>query len=138
MEYRRDAASKQHLSVLVITTKVHQSFSEQSFSMSVLGDAAKEISRKLREQDSLYLLAYGHFGVILPGVDGLTAQRICTRLVEGLTDAAGVNNRFSFKVNAITYPEQASSARDLELAVTNLVPVNSLDQTITRQALVSQ
>ena len=138
MEYRRDAAVKQNLSVLVITTKVHQALSEPSQSMSFLGDAAKAISRKLREQDSLYLLAYGHLGVILPGLDRLAAQRISARLVEGLTDALGVNNRFSFKVDAISYPEQASSARDLELAVTDLLPENGLNQTMTREALTSR
>lgn len=138
MEYRRDAAAKQNLSVVVITTKVHEAFSEPTLSMSVLGDAAKVISRRLREQDSLYLLAYGHFGVILPGLDRLAAQRISASIVEGLTDAAGVNNRFGFQVETISYPEQASSARDLEQTVTELLPENSLNQTITREALTSR
>jgi GGDEF domain-containing protein len=138
MEYRRDAAAKQNLSVLVIKTRVHGAPSEPSSSTSVLGDAAKAISRKLREQDSVYLLAYGHFGIILPGVDRLAAQRVSDRLVEGLTDAAGVNNRFSFKVAAISYPEQASSAHDLELAVTDLLPEGGLNQTMTIQALTTR
>jgi GGDEF domain-containing protein len=138
MEYRRDAVAKQNLSVLVIATKVHQAISEPSFRMSVLGDAAKAISRKLREQDSIYHLAYGQFGVILPGVDRLSAERVSARLVEGLTDAAGVNNRFSFKVGAISYPEQVSSARDLELAVADLLPEDSLDQTMRRVAITSR
>jgi GGDEF domain-containing protein len=138
MEYRRDAAAKQNLSVLVITTKVQKALSEPNLSMSVLGDAAKAISRKLREQDSIYLLAEGHFGVILPGVDTLTAQKVSARLVEGLTDAAGVNNRFSFKVGAVSYPEQASTARDLELAVSDLLPEESLNQVITREAVSSR
>jgi GGDEF domain-containing protein len=126
MEFRRAAAGKQNLSVLVITTKVHEAFSDANSSMSILGDAAKAISRKLREEDSIYILARGHFGVILPGVDALVAKRVSTRLVEGLTDAAGANNRFSFAVHGITYPEQASSARDMELAVTGLLPEDSL------------
>jgi GGDEF domain-containing protein len=138
MEYRRDAAVKQNLSVLVVTTKVNQRLSDESLSMSVLGDAAKAISRKLREQDTIYLLAHGHFGVILPGVDGKTAERVSARLAEGLTDAAGVNNRFSFKVNAISYPEQVSSAHDLELAVTDLLPDSSLNQSITKVALLAR
>lgn len=138
MEYRRHAATKHNLSVLVVATKVYQGLSEPSFSLSVLGDAAKAITRKLREQDSIYLLAYGHFGVILPGADTLAAQRVSARLVEGLTDAAGVNNRFSFTVRAISYPEQTSSERDLELAVTDLLPEGSLEQTMTREALQSR
>jgi GGDEF domain-containing protein len=130
MEYRRDATAKKNLSVFVITTEVHESISESSLRMSVLGDAAKAISRKLREQDSIYLLAAAHFGVILPGVDRLGAQRVSARLAEGLTDAAGANNRFSFKVESISYPEQASSGHDLELAVTQLLPAGSLDKGI--------
>src|SRR5882757_6057197 len=129
MEYRRGAAAKRNLSVVVVTIKVHQSFSDPTLSMAVLGDAAKAISRKLREEDSIYILAHGQFGVILPGVDTVAAKRVSARLLEGLTDAAGVNNRFSFKVAAISYPEQASSARDLELAVADLLPQDSLDQT---------
>jgi len=134
MEYKRAAAGKQNLAALVVTTRVHESLSDGSLSMSVLGDAAKAISRKLREEDSIYILAHGQFGVILPGVDTVAAKRVSARLLEGLTDAAGVNNRFSFKVAAISYPEQASSARDLELAVADLLPQDSLDQT-TREAL---
>jgi hypothetical protein len=130
MEYRRNAATKQSLSVLVITTKVHRSHSEPSLSMSVLGDAAKAISRKLRDEDSLCLLAYGQFGVILPGLDGPASQLVSARLVEGLTDAAGASNRFSFKVASISYPEQVSSAHDLELAIADLLPEESLSQTM--------
>ena len=137
MEYRRDAAAKQNLSVLIVTTSIHSAFAEMSLNMSVLGDAAKAISRKLRGQDSLYLLTYGTFGVILPGADRLAAQRVSARLAEGLTDVAGVNNRFSFKVNTISYPEQASSAHDLELAVRDLLPENGLNQTVTSDASIA-
>jgi len=138
MEYRREAAVKQNLSVLVISVRVHETSSEPNLSMAFLGDAAKAISRKLRGQDSVYLMAYGYFGVILPGLDSLAAQRISARLAEGLTDAAGVNNRFSFKVNSVSYPEQASSAHDLELAVTDLLPESGLNQTLPREVLSSK
>jgi GGDEF domain-containing protein len=138
MEYRRAAAGKQNLSILVISTKVHEAISEPNLSLSVLGDAAKAISRKLREEDSIYILTSGHFGVILPGVDAHAAQRVSARLVEGLTDAAGASNRFSFQVKAISYPEQTSSAQDLELAVTGLLPGESPNQTVTREALASR
>ena len=137
MEYRRAAAGKQNLSVLVITTKVHEALSEASASVSVFGDAAKAISRKLRELDSIYILARGHFGVILPGVDAPAAKRVSARLVEGLNDAAGASNRFSFTVHGITYPEQASSAHDLELAVTGLLPEDSLNEALSKEVLTS-
>ena len=138
MEYRRAAAGKQNLSVLVITTKVHEALSEASASMSVFGDAVKAISRKLREEDSIYILARGHFGVILPGVDATIAKRVSARLVEGLSDAAGASSRFSFTVHEITYPEQASSAHDLELAVTGLLPEDSLNDAMAKEVLTSK
>lgn len=137
MEYRRDAVSKESMTVLVITTKVHPAVSEPSQGLAVLGDAAKAISRRLREQDSIYLLAPGQFGVILPGVDTLSAQRVTSRIIEGLTDAAGVNTRFSFQVGAISYPEQAASARDMELAVVDLLPADVLEKAMTREALTA-
>jgi len=138
MEYRRAAAGKQNLSVLVITTKVHDVLSEPTLSMSILGDAAKAISRKLREEDSIYILTRGHFGVILPGVDVTAVKRVSARLVEGLTDAAGASNRFSFTVHGITYPEEASSAHDLELAVTGLLPEDSVTQTTKKEVLTTK
>jgi len=138
IEYRRAAAGKQNLTVLVITTRVHGALSGASLSRPVLGIAAKAISRKLREEDSIYILAHGHFGIILPGVDALAARRISARLLEGLTDAAGASNRFSFQVDSISYPEQTSSAPDLELAITQLLPNNSLNETITRNVLTSR
>jgi len=138
MEFRRAAAGKQNLTVLVITTKVLEALSDVNASTSVFGDAAKAITRKLREEDSIYILARGHFGVILPGLDAPTAKRVSARLVEGLTDAAGANNRFSFAVHGITYPEQASSAHDLELAVTGLLPEDSLNAGVAKEVLAAK
>ena len=138
MEHRRAVAGKRNLSVLVITTKLHEGLYESGLTTSVYGDAAKAISRKLREEDSIYILTRGQFGVILPGVDVAGTKSVSARLVEGLTDAAGASNRFSFDVHGITYPEQASSAHDLELAVTGLLPENSLVDDMARDALVSK
>jgi GGDEF domain-containing protein len=137
MEYRREFTTKQNLSVLVIMIKVSEASSESSLNLSVLGDAAKAISRKLRAQDSIDLLASSHFGIILPGLDAAAARRISLRLAEGLTDAAGANSRFSFKVDAISYPEQVSSAHDLELAIKNLIPEDNLNHA-ARVALASK
>lgn len=122
MEFRRAVAADLKLSVLVVKIKLHAAFCEPALGMSALGDAAKAISRKLREQDSVYLLRPGYFGVILPGVEKLAAERVSARVAEGLFDAAGAIDRFSFKIDAINYPEQIASAHDLELAVCDLLP----------------
>lgn len=122
MEFRRAAVADLKLSVLVANIKLHAAFAESSLGMSALGDAAKALSRKLREQDSIYILRPGFFGVILPGVGQTGIQRVCARLTEGLSDAAGASDRFSFKIDSISYPEQTSSAHDLELAVSGWLP----------------
>ena len=127
-ESQRAAACKQNLTVLVVTTQVQGAFSEPSLSRPILGDVAKAISRKLREQDSIYMLTYGSFGVILPGVNTLAAQRVSDRVAEGLTDATGASNRFSFRIAAISFPEQISSAHDFELAVNGLLSENGLNE----------
>ena len=126
MEYRRAVSAKYNLSVLVVAIQVHAGLAESNEAASALGDAAKAIYSKLREQDSIYVFAAGYFGAILPGVDVSIAQQICARVSVGLTDAAGAANRFTFKIDAFSYPEQASSARDLELAVSGLLPEFSL------------
>ena len=122
MEFRRAVAAELKLSVLVISIKLHAAFSEPSLGMSALGDAAKAVSRKLREQDSIFILRSTFFGVILPGVGQTAVQRVTAKIADGLSDAAGVNDRFSFKIDAISYPEQTSSAHDLELVVSGWLP----------------
>src|ERR1700722_2515512 len=122
MEFRRAAAADLKLNVLVIGVKLSSDFTDPGMGLAMLGDAAKAASRKLREEDSLYLLRPSFFGVILPGVGLESAARVSDRLSEGLSDAAGASERFTFKIERITYPEQTSSAHDLELVVSGWLP----------------
>jgi GGDEF domain-containing protein len=126
MEYKRAVSAKYNLSVLVVAIHLHAALVESTDVASAFEDAAKAIYVKLREQDSIYAFAAGYFGAILPGVDASIAQEIRARVTEGLTDTAGAANRFTFKIDAFSYPEQASSAHDLELAVSGLLPEFSL------------
>ena len=125
MEFRRAATANLNLSVLVIAIKLRSGFSEPYLALSILGDAAKAISRRLRDHDSIYNLRQGYIGVILPGANHSAGRRVSARLVQGLVDVAGANDRFSFDVNSISYPEQTSSAHDLELAVCGFLPEDS-------------
>jgi GGDEF domain-containing protein len=136
MEFRRATAAELKLSVLVTAIRLSATFTEPSLAMSALGDAAKALSRKLREQDSIYILRPGFFGVILPGVGQAGIQKVCARLAEGLSDAAGVSGRFSFKIDSISYPEQTSSAHDLELAVTGWLPETDSKENSVKDAQV--
>lgn len=135
MEFRRALVADLKLSVLVVAINLTPGTAEAGHGTAALGDAAKTISRKLREQDSIYILSPGFFGVILPDVDQKTAQRVSTRLSEGLSDAAGASNRYTFKINSISYPEQTSSAHDLELVVCGWLPTDDAKKSSRSEAL---
>jgi GGDEF domain-containing protein len=122
MEYRRAATSGQELSLLVVTRRLQENLSFPAIKNCLLGDAAKAILRKLRKQDSFYLLQPDCFGLILPGTEMSTAERISSRFADGLTDAAGVHKRFTFELAIINYPRQASCAQELERTVCSLLP----------------
>src|SRR5437016_9239010 len=66
MEYRRAAAAGQILSVLVVTVLLPDEVCSTPVAISLLSDAAKAISRKLRGEDSIYVLRTHCFGTILP------------------------------------------------------------------------
>jgi GGDEF domain-containing protein len=122
MEFRRAAAADLKLTVMVIAIKLQGAFSEPGLDLSALGDAARAVLRKLREQDSIFIVSAAHFGVILPGLGQAAIPRVSAKIAEGLCDAAGANERFTFKIDTISYPEQTSSAQDMELAVNGCLP----------------
>jgi GGDEF domain-containing protein len=124
MEFRRMATTTEKLSIVVIKLQFPPDHSSPSETASALGDAAKVIGRKLREQDSVYILAPACFGAVLPGMDLSTAERVCARLSEGLADAAGAIHRFQFELKVVNYPAHASSAHELQHAVSGLALVD--------------
>lgn len=124
MEYRRTTATGQQLSLLVVTFQFPANASSSTGQASILGDAAKAISRKLREQDSIYVLGPACLGAILPGLETSAARVLASRIGEGLIDAAGLSARFSYKMDIINYPQNASSAHQLYEAVSALIPAD--------------
>jgi len=123
MEFRRTVATLHNLSVLVVSVKLpaNATFSEGK-GIGLLGDAAKVLSRKLRRQDSVYILAPACFGIVLPNVDMAAAKKVSHLIAEGLTDAAGAGNRFPYEISVVNYPVHASGASELLQAVQNLMP----------------
>ena len=135
MEYRRAAAADQVLSVLVITVILPEEVCSTPVAISLLSDAAKAISRKLRGQDSLYALRPHCFGTILPAVSRSVAERISNRVAEGLSDAAGATNRLTYKINIVNWPANAASAHDLQEAVFTLLPSDNSMRSMAEETL---
>ena len=124
MEFRRATAAAQALTVMVIVITLPEDIASTPFAISLLSDAATAISRKLRQQDSIYSLRENCLGTILPTVTRAVAEKVAGRVSEGLSDAAGANNRFSFSIKIVSYPADASSAHELQEAVLAIVPAD--------------
>jgi hypothetical protein len=50
------------------------------------------------------------------------------RLLEGLHDAAGTSNRFSFAVSVFNFPEHVASAREMEESIQGLLPREAIKE----------
>jgi hypothetical protein len=135
MEYRRTAAADQALSVLVITIILPEEASSAPVVISLLSDAAKAISRKLRGHDSLYVLRPHCFGTILPTVSRVVAEGVSSRVSEGLSDAAGAASRFSYKIHVVSAPVNAASAHELQEAVLAVLPADNSMRSMAEETL---
>ncbi len=123
MEYRRAVTMNRPLTTLVASLKPSRDLLNSPVEVSAaFGDAAKAMVRKLRTEDSIYLLGPGGFCMVLPGVEASSAYRVANRLTEGLHDAAGASLRFTFEIRVINYPDHASTAMEIERGVRALVP----------------
>jgi GGDEF domain-containing protein len=117
MEIRRATSTQQPLSLLITCLKPSRELTDEGEIAAAFGDAAKAMIRRLRREDSIYLLAPGVFGILLPGAPSNVAFRVADRLGEGLHDASGASDRFSFEVRVVNYPEHTATAWDMEQAV---------------------
>jgi hypothetical protein len=79
----------------------------------------------LRAEDSIFLLAAGVFGIVLPEVAARGAYKVRDRLMEGLHDAAGASNRFSFSVSVVNFPEHVATSREMERAIQYPLPLDA-------------
>jgi len=125
MEFRRSANCGEPLSVVVILLKPAAGIDDPADITSTLGDAVMAISRKIRSDDSLYNFLGGAFGIILHGKCMQDARLVAARISDGLNDAAGAAKRFTFEVKVLNYPQNVSSAYELEEAVGLLLPEES-------------
>lgn len=126
MEFRRAVSLHQSLSLLVVHLKFTSDLEGRPESSTAIGDAAKAMVRKLRGEDSMYLFSHAVFGILLPGVRGVDAHRVADRLADGLQDASGAGNRFSFELRVVNYPEHVASAREMEQTARTAAKVQEL------------
>jgi GGDEF domain-containing protein len=122
MEHRRAATIQQPLSLLAVQLKPSSALVGTGEVEIAFGDAAKTLMGKLRGEDSLFLLAPGIFAVVLPGINAIEAYSVRDHMMDGLHDAAGVSYRFSFGVSVVSFPEHATTAREMEEYVQCLLP----------------
>ncbi len=113
MEFRRATIAHQPLSLIVVSLASGNVPDADSLA-SAYGDAAKSILRRMRKEDSIYLLRAGVFGVLVPSACAVDAGAVGERLAEGLNEVAGRDHRFSFDLKVINYPDDASSAREIQ------------------------
>ena len=135
MEYRRASSTKQPLSLLAVELKASRIFTESGEIETAFGDAAKTLLGKLRSEDSLFMVAPGIFGIILPAVNAHDAYISRDRLIDGLNDAAGTSHRFSFGVHLINFPDHVSTAREMEESIRDLLP-HGVSEGLTLKPLI--
>lgn len=121
MDFRRSAQINEPLSLVLVQVKPSKMFAQGPQAQVALGDAAKVLSRKLRAEDSLYRLSTEVFGIVLPGTDSQTARQAATRLSEGLADASGAIDRFTTDIQIVNYPEEVSSASEMERRAASMI-----------------
>jgi hypothetical protein len=134
MEFRRTSATNGTLSVLVVALTLPANSSNTAHATSLLCDAAKVVSRKLREQDAMYILGPTCIGAVLGGADVQVAQGLSARIGEGLNSlAAGSGPSATIKI--VNYPADASSAHELQQAVRALIPSDDSMRAIAEEVL---
>ena len=121
MEFRRASSADQSLSVIVVALTPGESV-EAEYLVTAYGDAAKSILRRMRREDSLYYFRPGVFGVLVPRAGAGDASLIGNRLTQDLGGISGRDRRFSYQLKVINYPEDASSAREIQNAAANAFP----------------
>jgi GGDEF domain-containing protein len=114
MGFRRAAQTGEPLSLVLVRLKPSPMFDSPAEVSVALGDAAKVLVRRLRTDDSLFHLSSGTFAMVLPNTCGAEMNQVASRIAEGLADASGASNRFAFDMEVVNYPEQASSAYEME------------------------
>ena len=120
MEFRRALTMEKTMSLVVAKASAGSRVATND-QKAACSDAAKAMAKRLRPTDSIYHLAEGLFGIVLPETDTLNSKRIAVRLQESLQDVRAKYG-LSFDLSAYNYPEHVKSAHELEDIVKSLLP----------------
>jgi len=120
MEFRRALTMEKTMSLVLAKASAGSQVSAGN-QKAAFSEAAKAMAKRLRPTDSIYLLAEGFFGLVLPETDTLNAKRIAVRLQEGLQDVRAKYG-LAFDLSAYNYPDHVKSSHELEDIVKSLLP----------------
>jgi len=114
LEFSGAETFQQPLSLVLTVLRPSRQVLESDETSTVIADAVKATIRMLRGEDTVYLLAQGVFGILLPGILEEDADHVAERLRERLLDASGANNRFAFNMQVINYPRHVASIGEID------------------------
>ncbi|MGD1100578.1 MAG: hypothetical protein ABSA59_00820 [Terriglobia bacterium] len=114
LELQRAATSKLPLSGLTISLELSPSPSDSDEIYSAFGEAVKAMMQRLRGEDSIYQFTSGVFGILLPATGAELARGVAVRVADGLNEAMGISQRYSFDVRITNFPDHAKTAPEME------------------------
>ncbi len=114
MEFRRAMHCRESLSLLVVDLNFSARLCSSEEITNACGDAAKALLLKLRTEDSIYLIRQSTLALLLPKTGTADAGGVADRMAAVLDEAAATG-RFSFGIEIVSYPDNASTAREMEM-----------------------
>jgi hypothetical protein len=114
LELKRAANSKVPLAGLTVSLEVSPEVIDPHEIFSTFGEAVKAMMHKLRSADSIYQFTSGVFGILLPGTPADIADRVASRIADGLNEAMGISKRYSYDISITNFPGQAKNAPEME------------------------
>jgi GGDEF domain-containing protein len=113
VEFSSAVTFQQPLSLVLIVLRPSRQVIESGETSTVIAEAVKASIRKLRGEDTVYMLGHGVFGILQPGTLEEDADQVAARLRERLLDASSSKSRFEFDVHVINYPRQVGSMNEI-------------------------
>ena len=114
MGFRRAAQIGEPLSLVLVRLKPSPAVDSPGDISIALMDAAKVLLRKLRTDDSLYLLSSSVFAIVLPSTCRADLNQVASRVTEGLIDASDAGSSFSFDIQVVIFFFKQKTAYEME------------------------